>query len=158
MTVTYGGDKRRDTSAAVESRAVWPAIRRGIAGRCPHCGKGRLFSGFLAVSDRCEACGEDLHHHRADDFPPYATIFIVGHLVVPAMYYVEKVYRPELWVHSAIWLPLTIVLAVLLIRPIKGAIVGLQWALRMHGFGPDEAEDGPVPEPAPAAARIDRVP
>src|SRR6476659_720401 len=88
----------------------------------------------------CPACGEALHHHRADDAPPYFTIVIVGHIVVGLVLAVEMAYRPPIWVHEAIWLPLTVLLALLLLPVIKGALVGLPWALLMHGFDPN-AED-----------------
>jgi uncharacterized protein (DUF983 family) len=75
-----------------------------------------------------------LFHHRADDAPPYFTIFIVGHIIVSLVITVELVYWPPLWLHFVIWLPLTILLSLALLPVVKGAIVGLQWALKMHGF------------------------
>ncbi len=85
-----------------------------------------------------------LHHHRADDAPPYFTIIIVGHIVVGLVLAVEMAYHPPLWLHAALWLPLTVILALVILMPIKGALVGLQWALRMHGFDP-EGENELVP-------------
>jgi uncharacterized protein (DUF983 family) len=82
-----------------------------------------------------------LHHHRADDAPPYFTIFIVAHIVVALLMTVELSYSPPIWLHLLIWLPMTVILSLLLLPAVKGAIVGLQWALRMHGFGLDQAED-----------------
>ena len=107
---------------------------RGARGLCPSCGKGRMFAKFLKVSDRCEACGEELHHHQADDFPAYLVIVIVGHLVVPLILHVEMVYEPAYWIHAVLWLPLTLALSLLLIQPIKGAVIALQWRAGMHGF------------------------
>jgi uncharacterized protein (DUF983 family) len=118
------------------------AIWRGLLKACPKCGKGRLFSSYLGVNATCPHCGEALHHQKADDAPPYFTIFIVGHIVIPLMLFVEKFWRPELWVHFAIWLPLTLGLTLWLLPRAKGATVGLQWALGMHGFAPE----APVPE------------
>ena len=140
--------------AAEPPRPVWPAVRRGLKGRCPHCGEGRLFSRFLKTAATCESCGEDLHHHRADDLPPYLTIVIVGHLVVPLVLYVEKTFHPEVWIQMTAWLPLTLALTLALLQPIKGGVVGLQWANRMHGFGgqQDDAEPGhALPDRAGAA-------
>jgi len=111
------------------------AMGRGFLGRCPHCGKGRLFRAFLKVADRCEVCGEEFSHHRADDAPAYFVILIVGHIVVALALEVEIVFGPPLWVHTALWIPLTLMLALGLLQPVKGAIVGLQWAQYMHGFG-----------------------
>jgi uncharacterized protein (DUF983 family) len=109
-------------------------LLRGMRGRCPACGKGRLFRAFVKVADRCTECGEDFHHHRADDFPAYLTIFLVGHLIIPIAMYVEIAYQPSYWLHAAIWAPLVIVLSVGLLQPIKGTIVALQWLMGMHGF------------------------
>jgi uncharacterized protein (DUF983 family) len=106
----------------------------GLRGRCPACGKGHMFRAFLKVAYHCDACGEELHHHRADDFPAYLVIVIVGHLVVPLILHVEMVYEPSYWIHAILWLPLTIALSLLLIQPIKGAVVALQWRAGMHGF------------------------
>jgi len=130
------------------SRNVARSIFRGMAGKCPNCGQGSLFDGFLSVRPACGTCGEELHHQRADDAPPYFTITIVGHIIIPALLAVELLWRPALWVHMAIWIPLTIGLAFALMRPVKGALVSLQWALYMHGFDPDAGEDLPEPDPA----------
>ena len=116
----------------------------GALGRCPACGQGRLFTRYLKVTDQCGHCGEALHHQRADDAPPYFTIFIAGHLLVPMVLALETAYRPALWLHAAIWFPVTIAMCLALLPLIKGAIVGLQWANFMHGFGnPDEDAAAP---------------
>jgi uncharacterized protein (DUF983 family) len=116
----------------------WEAVRRGAAGRCPSCGRGRLFPRFLKVAEACEACGQELHHHRADDFPPYIVIFIVAHLVGTGILIAETRFEDTpLWFHLAVWPLLTVVLCLVLLQPVKGAVVGLQYALRMHGFGAD---------------------
>jgi uncharacterized protein (DUF983 family) len=128
------------------------AISRGFLGRCPNCGKARLFRSFLKVTDHCPVCGEDFHHHRADDFPAYLVIFIVGHIVVSLLYSVETQFRPPMWLHLAVWLPLTLVLALALIQPVKGAVVALQWALGMHGFEPAKAaRDSALRDAVPTA-------
>jgi uncharacterized protein (DUF983 family) len=117
------------------ARDSMTAMKRGLRGRCPSCGRGRMFRAFLKVADECPACGEPLHHHRADDAPSYFVILIVGHLVVPLVFMVETEYAPPYWVHFSLWLPLTLGLAIGLLQPIKGAIVAWQWAHFMHGFG-----------------------
>lgn len=124
--------------AAKERRPVYESMRRGFSGRCPHCGRGRLFRAFLKTVDRCAECSEEMSHHRADDLPAYLVIAIVGHIVVGAFMGVQAVTTWPTWVHLSIWGPLTVVLALALIGPVKGAVVGLQWALRMHGFGGEE--------------------
>jgi len=110
------------------------AMARGARGRCPHCGEGGLFRAFLKVSDRCTNCGEELHHHRADDFPAYLVIVIVGHIVVPLVLAVETQCAPPYWFSMTLWPSLTAVLSLALLQPVKGAVVGLQWAMGMHGF------------------------
>jgi uncharacterized protein (DUF983 family) len=131
-----------DIFAAVKlrDRSFWKAVGRGFMLRCPACGKGKMFRAFLKVADTCPHCGEELFHHQADDAPPYFTILIVGHIVVPLMLAVELEYMPPIWVHVAIWPTLTLALSLALLPRIKGAVVGLQWAARMHGFG-GEAQD-----------------
>ena len=115
------------------------AALRGLAKRCPCCGEGALFGGYLEVNASCAVCHTELHHQRADDAPPYLTIFVVGHIVVPLLLLVEKLWHPELWIHFVIWLPLTLVLTLALLPRLKGAVIGLQWAFRIHGFGASES-------------------
>ncbi len=132
-------------AAAQSQRSLWQAMKRGFLGRCPHCGQGRLFGAFVKTADRCEACGEEFHHHRADDLPAYLVIVVVGHVVVGAFMGVEATITLSSWQHLAIWVPLTILFSLALLQPTKGAVVGLQWALRMHGFGghKDQLESHP---------------
>lgn len=122
-------------------RNVTQAILRGFSEKCPNCGKGSLFGKYLKVRDACPACGEDLHHHRADDAPAYFTILVVGHFIVGGALSLERGFSPPTWVHLVIWLPLTLIASLLLLPRVKGALVGLQWALYMHGFdGPHNAD------------------
>lgn len=123
-----------------DDRSIISSLSRGAQLKCPSCGKGDMFGKYLKVEPNCKACGEALHHHRADDAPPYFTIFIVGHLIVPIMMAVELAYRPSLWLHTVIWLPLTVLLCYWMLPRVKGALVGLQWAMRMHGFDPNHDE------------------
>jgi uncharacterized protein (DUF983 family) len=125
------------------ARPVFCSLLRGAAHKCPACGTGAMFRRYLKVSDACPQCGEALHHHRADDAPAYFTIVIVGHIVVSLVLAVEMAYRPALWVHAALWLPLTVILTILVLPSVKGALVGLQWALLMHGFDPEAKDDMP---------------
>jgi uncharacterized protein (DUF983 family) len=123
-------------------RHLGTALLRGLAGRCPRCGRGHMFRAFLKVADQCDVCGEELHHQQADDAPAYFVIFAVGHIVVPLALSVEIAFAPPYWLHAALWLPLTLGLALGLLQPFKGAIVAWQWAHRMHGF-----EDRPADLP-----------
>ena len=130
------------------------AFLAGLRCRCPSCGTGHLFRAFLKVADHCDHCGEALHHHRADDAPAYFVIVIVGHIVVPLTLAVETSFMPPYWVHAALWLPLTLGLAIGLLPPVKGAIVAWQWAQRMHGFDPRADADGePQWAPRPVLPR-----
>ena len=132
-------------------RNLYDALLRGARHKCPACGNGRLFRAYLKVADTCPSCQEALHHHRADDAPPYLTITIVGHLIVAGVLVLEQAASPPQWLHMALWLPLTVVLSLILLPSIKGSIVGLQWANEMHGFGmhpdPDEGEHEPAHSP-----------
>jgi uncharacterized protein (DUF983 family) len=128
----------------VEKRDVWTSLKRGFRGRCPRCGEGKLFRAYLKVDNNCSVCGLDFTPHRADDLPAYLVIIIVGHLVVPIALMIETGYSPPVWLQLSIYLPLTIILSLLLLQPVKGAVVGLQWALRMHGFD-DNPPDGIPP-------------
>jgi uncharacterized protein (DUF983 family) len=111
--------------------ALFTAMGRGLRGCCPACGKGWLFAGFLRVAPECGNCHAPLGLARADDAPPYFTILIVGHIVIPAMLIMQKTSDPPAWLLSGIFIPLTIVLALGLIRPVKGATVGLMLSFNM---------------------------
>lgn len=120
---------------ALDTRSVGQAMWRGALCRCPHCGKGKMFTGYLKVADHCEVCGEEFRHHRADDFPPYIAIMIVGHLLVGIMLHMDMSYHVSPLTYVYTMVPLAIVLPLAILPSIKGAIVGLQWANRMYGFG-----------------------
>lgn len=119
-----------DNSPVTFARAMW----RGFLGKCPNCGDGALFGRFLKVADRCESCGEEFHHHRADDLPAYLVIVVVGHIIVPMVLSLETAYAPPYWVHFALWLPLTLIMSLGLLQPTKGVVVAMQWHAGMHGF------------------------
>lgn len=147
MTVDYAPH----AEAALPARPIWRSMLRGAKLCCPNCGEGRLFGSYLKVEHACQACGEELHHQRADDAPPYVVITIVAHVIVGALLWAEVTYQPPVWLHMAIWLPLTVILSLALLPPVKGALVGLQWALRMHGFGGEDdhpADGGLKPDGA----------
>jgi uncharacterized protein (DUF983 family) len=121
-------------TGALEKRDVWTALKRGFRGRCPRCGQGKLFRAFLKVDDHCPVCQLDFTPHRADDLQAYLVIVIVGHIVVPTILWIETDYSPSLALQLSIYLPLTLILSLALLQPVKGAVVAIQWALRMHGF------------------------
>jgi uncharacterized protein (DUF983 family) len=127
-------------SAATEKRSVWTALKRGFRGRCPRCGEGKLFRAFLKVDNNCSVCGLDFTPHRADDLPAYLVIIIVGHIMVPLALFIETNYSPPVALQLEIYLPLTLIASLVLLQPVKGAVVGIQWALRMHGFDENNPE------------------
>ncbi|HVV41320.1 MAG TPA: DUF983 domain-containing protein [Nitrobacter sp.] len=126
-----------------EKRDAWTAMKRGFRGRCPRCGEGKLFRAFLKVANNCSECGLDFTPHRADDLPAYLVIVIVGHIVVPLALMIETNYSPPVALQLAIYLPITLAASLLLLQPVKGAVVGFQWAFRMHGFDENFVDDHP---------------
>lgn len=128
----------RNTEEAAPMPPAATMLWRGARGRCPVCGEGRVFEGYLRVARECGHCHAPLGRLRADDAPPYFTIFIVGHLLVPPVFWIEKAYQPPMWLHMTVWLPLFTIICILLLRPVKGAVVG--WMLRM-GILSDEMEN-----------------
>ncbi len=123
-----------------DDRPIWPAIQRGLRCRCPNCGKGALLRGYLKVRDTCPACGEDLHHHRADDGPAYLTILIVGHVMAPLLLIAFTVWRPSPLTLALTFSVFCVALSGFLLPRLKGMIVAIQWSRRMHGFGAATAE------------------
>ncbi len=118
-------------------RALLPALLRGWKQKCPACGQGAIFGKFLKTTHVCAHCGLEIDGHRVDDAPPYFTIMIIGHIVIPGLLLMEKTWAPPQWIHLSIWLPFTIVSSLWLLPRIKGALIGLQWSRYMHGFGED---------------------
>lgn len=122
-----GSDGRRDVTLA-----LW----RCFLGRCPKCGKGAMFRAYLRVIPRCPVCHEDLSPQRADDAPAYLTIIIVCHVVGSGVLLSDDVLpQAPLIVIVSLWLAATALMSLLILPRMKGAVVGYQWALRMHGFG-----------------------
>lgn len=126
--------------AVEETRPVQLSLTRGAAQKCPACGEGKLYSSYLKVNDSCPSCSEELHHQRADDAPPYFTMLVVGHIVVALVLVVEEAFAPEVWVHTVLWVPLILGMSLWMLPRVKGALVGLQWAWRMHGFSGKDDE------------------
>jgi uncharacterized protein (DUF983 family) len=119
----------------VEDRPLRPALLRGWKRKCPKCGSGPLFRGYLTVRKSCAVCGQEFHHHRADDGPAWATVMITGHLMAPAMLFTFITFRPPGWLMGIGFSVLFSLLALYLLPRIKGMFVAVQWAKRMHGFG-----------------------
>ena len=123
------------TELTGEDRPVGAAMLRGWRRRCPNCGSGPLLRGYLRVREECPVCGEALHHARADDGPAYLTILIVGHLMAPLILWAFVSLRPDPLLLAGTFAAGCVALSLFLLPRLKGAMVGLQWAKRMHGFG-----------------------
>ncbi|MTI00583.1 DUF983 domain-containing protein [Roseibium sp. RKSG952] len=114
----------------MEDKAQFPPVNPfvcGASGKCPRCGHGKLFDGFLSVRKSCAACGLDLDFADSGDGPAVFVIMIVGFIVVGLVLAVELSYQPPIWLHLVLWLPLTVILAAGILRPLKGVMIGLQY-------------------------------
>lgn len=138
-------------AAIGNDRSLTHALLRGGIMRCPACGEGAMFARFLKVADNCSHCHEELHHQRADDAPPYFTVFIVGHIVIPLVLVIEQIWQPNMVWFVGATLIVTLMLTAFLMPRVKGAVVAMQWAMRMHGF--DYAARS-----QPAEAALDKAP
>jgi uncharacterized protein (DUF983 family) len=121
-------------AADEDDRPMKPAIWRGWCRRCPNCGTGPMLKGYLKVRDTCPVCGEELFHQRADDGPAYLTILIVGHLMAPLILWAFIEFRPQPIVLASVFTAGTVLLSLFLLPRLKGVMVAIQWAKRMHGF------------------------
>jgi uncharacterized protein (DUF983 family) len=104
-----------------------PVAATGFAGRCPRCGEGRLFDGFLTVAPRCANCGLDFSFADSGDGPAVFIMMIVGFIVVGLALFVEFTFHPPLWLHALIWVPLVLGLSIGLLRPLKGLMIAQQY-------------------------------
>lgn len=109
------------------------ALLHGFKQLCPRCGRGHLFLRYLKVEPTCTQCGLALSSFRADDAPPYFTILLVGHVIVPCMLMLEQSAHPPEWLHAVLWVPLTLALTLLLLPRIKGAVIAWHWAAAVRG-------------------------
>lgn len=124
-----------DAGAPASGRLAKPAMLRGWKQRCPNCGNGPLYKGFLKVRAECATCGQELHHHRADDGPAYLTILVVGHLMAPLLHLTfTRFDTPDPLIVASVFSVFCVASSLYLLPRIKGGLIGLQWAKRMHGF------------------------
>jgi uncharacterized protein (DUF983 family) len=105
-------------------------LAASLGGRCPRCGRGRLFDGYLALRPSCEACGLDFSFADSADGPAFFVMSIVGILIVGVAMWVKFTYEPPIWLHMLLWLPLSIVLCLALVRPLKALMIALQFQQR----------------------------
>jgi len=113
--------------AAEDRSSLRIPIVRGLAGRCPRCGEGRLFAGFLTLKPRCESCALDFSFADSADGPAFFVMFFSGFVVAGSALAVETLYSPPLWVHAVLWIPLILITTLLPLRPIKGLLIALQY-------------------------------
>jgi len=111
-------------------------MRAALGCRCPRCGRGRLFSGWLTVRPVCEVCGLDLSDQDAGDGPAVFVIFILGLVVVAFAAIVEREFAPPIWVHLLLWFPLIVIGAVAMLRPFKAGLIAVQYRHRLLGTPP----------------------
>lgn len=114
-----------------QDKALWAPVdpvKAGLRGRCPRCGEGRLFSGFLTVGKGCSNCGLDYAFADAGDGPAVFVILIIGFIVVGLALWMEVSYNPPLWVHFMLWIPLAVILSLVALRLLKGVLITLQYA------------------------------
>ena len=114
------------------SGALW----RGIKGQCPRCGQARLFGKYLKPVAQCPSCQQDWTLHQADDFPPYVSIILTGHLIAPMLIVIGGSAALTMGAKIALAMVLAGALMLALLQPAKGAIIALQWWMGMHGFRP----------------------
>ncbi|MDA1238972.1 MAG: DUF983 domain-containing protein [Proteobacteria bacterium] len=119
------------------NRKIKPALLNGWKMRCPACGVGLLFSSYLKVRENCSNCNVYFRHHRADDGPAYLTILVVGHLIAPALLWIFTHYSPNPLIVASTFSTASVGLSLYLLPRLKGSIIGIQWAKKMHGFGSD---------------------
>ena len=127
-------DMNPETQTGGEDRPLKPALKAGWNGKCPNCDQGQIFRGYLSVNPECPVCGEELHHHRADDGPAYITILVASHLLAPFIHLAFVHLRPNPLVLGVVSSLIFVAMALYLLPRIKGAFINLQWSRRMHGF------------------------
>ena len=136
--------------ALMAGKSRWTGVLRGLSRRCPNCGQAPLFTSYITVLTPCPVCGVDNDMFPSDDLPPYLTIAVVGHTVVPSLMWVDLIYAPPTWIEAAIWLPVATAMSLALLPRMKGASIGLAWAsdIVREGYLDQEAVM-PVPQQLP---------
>ncbi len=122
------------------SKSVWSI---GLKGRCPRCGDGKLFHQILNVRDKCDKCNLNYRFADAGDGPSIFVLFLLGAVMVGAALYVELTFAPPLWLHAVLWAPVTMILAIAMLRPMKGVLIALQYR--------NKAEQGVWDDTSPTA-------
>lgn len=124
------------TGLAALPASIWRAMHRGALGHCARCGGPGLFDRFLKPTPTCPACGQDWTLHQADDFPPYVSIFITGHLMAPVIISLAFVTLLPMWGKMLLVASVAAVMMIVLLQPAKGAIIAAQWWMGLGDFRP----------------------
>lgn len=115
-------------------QTAFEAFARGVRGRCPSCGKGRMFPRLLEPIEHCPLCGQDWSAEQADDFPAYIAIIVTGHILAPVIIYIISETAVSLWTSLAIIISMALALIAALLQPAKGGVIALQWWMGLNGF------------------------
>ena len=118
------------------------AIMKGMKGRCPKCGEGKLFTGYLEVNGACSACGYDYRDIDTADGPAFFIMLIVGFAIVIGAFILEAILHPPMWVHMVVWMPMVVILSLALLRPFKGVMFALQYRFKSGALGAKELDHG----------------
>ncbi len=102
-------------------------VPTGLKGRCPRCGEGRMFAGFLTLNERCQACGLDFDFADSGDGPAVFVILILGFVIAAGALLLELAYAPPIWLHAVLWPPLVLIFSIGMLRPMKGVLIALQY-------------------------------
>ncbi len=132
-------------------------LARGLLGHCPQCGQGRLLRRYLKVNPNCSHCGEGFAHLNADDMPPWLTILIVGHLLAPEVWYVQRNFDLPVWVEQVLWVSLALILTLTLLPRSKGFVLALLWVLQRDAKEKAVLAGQPPVVPSPDESILDQV-
>ena len=112
-------------------RSIPAVLLSGLLKKCPQCGKGNLYSKYLKFYSHCPICGEEFHSYRTDDFGPWLSIIISGHIIVPLVLSMEQNFKIDLWIQALIWIPITTVVVLFLLPISKSICLSILWRLKM---------------------------
>ena len=128
---------------------LWPGLSRGFGGHCPNCGRGKLFRAYLKVASPCADCGHDNLQYPSDDAPPYFTILIIGHIVITPLVVIPAIWTYPAWAVLSVTLPVVAAMTLWLLPRVKGAVVGVQWAIKRNEGAVPGQDDHPDWAPTP---------
>ena len=113
-----------------KERSLFSVLLSGMLKKCPKCGKGKVFSSYLKINQKCQNCSEELSIYKTDDFGPWLSIILGGHIIVPLVLTVEQTFAPAMWIQAVIWIPLTLIIVLLLLPISKSICLAILWNLR----------------------------